>query len=447
MVLTTVDQAIFQATASPSGPVHLNCMFREPLTPEPVNAGELKQESLKPWLSDQKPYTIYTAPEALATNPQTTSVSPFLNELQEAFKEAHQPFITIGALNSQNDIEQVSGLCKVLNVPFYADISSGLRLSSFKNHLAHLDLLLLSDVFSGRFRPDVYLHIGGPMVSKRIQQHMAGMRECKKYLVKNHPYRYDAFHQFTRSIQWSSQPFCEMFTEKINPGIVDSPKWLAELSEMVSQVLKETFSDHCPVDERSLPYLVSGHQTPGQALFLSNSMPIRDMDMFGVTRENRVQTATNRGASGIDGIISSAIGFMHGVKKSTTLVIGDLSFMHDMNAIYHLRNSDLPLILIVINNGGGGIFSFLPISSATDIFNEYFETPHEQDFQSIAGLAGLEYACPISNASFVKVYNQAQHAAKSTLIEIRSQTTANFNAHKELYTKVIQQLQEYDYPD
>src|SRR5690606_32470191 len=106
--------------------------------------------------------------------------------------------------------------------------------------------------------------------------------------------------------------------------------------------------------------LVAGHLPQGHGLFLASSMPVRDMDAFAAPGGGRAPVASNRGASGIDGTISAAAGYARGLGAPVTLVAGDLALLHDLNALALLR--DLPVVVVAINNHGGGIFSFLPIA-------------------------------------------------------------------------------------
>lgn len=439
MVLTTVDQAVFQSINELPGPVHLNCMFREPLQPEEVDLNAPALRHLSKWRESQTPFTSYCKP-----NDTNTSLNGDLNNLTDTLFSAKQPFITIGALRSPEEVMALYELCKQLNAPFYADISSGLRLSAFKNHVAHLDLLLNSEPFAKQFQPDVYVHIGGAMVSKRIQQHISKLDCNEKNLIKSHPYRFDQHHQFTQSFQWPLASFSKYFLSNLNPKLQTGTLDCTKASNAISETL-EDYIQESELDERTLPMLVSKYIQPNQKLFLSNSMPVRDMDMFGLPAERMIHTGTNRGASGIDGIISSALGFMHGHQTSATLIIGDLSFMHDLNAIYQVQASEYPLILIVINNGGGGIFSYLPISSQKDIFETYFETPQVQDFEAIAGLAKIHYKQPKSNQEFAKVYQEAQNCSISTLIEIKTMRKENVAQHQALYAYLIKQLGKHGY--
>ncbi|HHE07794.1 MAG TPA: 2-succinyl-5-enolpyruvyl-6-hydroxy-3-cyclohexene-1-carboxylate synthase, partial [Chlorobaculum parvum] len=180
-------------------------------------------------------------------------------------------------------------------------------------------------------------------------------------------------------------------------------------------------------------HIVSSLLTEKEALFVANSMPARDMDLYAApVAEHPLRVALNRGASGIDGIISTAAGFSAGLGRATTLLIGDISFLHDLNALSLLGNAENPLIAIVLNNHGGGIFSFLPIASETDRLDECFATPQNFSVESAAHTFGLDYARPATNSDFSTLYADALERSTSLIIEITSNRQKNLQLHRSL---------------
>src|SRR5690606_12280516 len=153
--------------------------------------------------------------------------------------------------------------------------------------------------------------------------------------------------------------------------------------------------------------LVSRHIPDGWGLFLSNSMPIRDMDMYAATDGPHIRIGVNRGASGIDGIIASAARFAVGLGAPVTLAIGDLAFLHDVNSLVLAAALPQPLVIVVVNNNGGGIFSFLPIAAHDDVFDTYFGTPQSFSIESAARMARLDYYAPDTNEQFRQAYSRA----------------------------------------
>ena len=156
------------------------------------------------------------------------------------------------------------------------------------------------------------------------------------------------------------------------------------------------------------------------------------MDAFGCTRPRQVAVAANRGASGIDGTIATATGFARGLGRTVTLIVGDLAFLHDLNSLRLVQDLSAPLVIVVLNNDGGGVFSFLPIAGEPDVFERYFATPHGMTFEHAAAMFGLHYAEPSSAGAFVHAYDEARRRRESTLIEVRTRRTDNRELHEAL---------------
>ena len=148
--------------------------------------------------------------------------------------------------------------------------------------------------------------------------------------------------------------------------------------------------------------------------FIGNSMPVRYIDMIGtLDKDINIHTYSNRGASGIDGLISTALGIANSTKERTVLLIGDLSFLHDQNSLLIAKQYHINLTIVIINNNGGGIFSLLPASKSfnKNLFNEYWTTPQDINFKKIAELYNARYQKVIS----VKQLEVAINKSKTTL--------------------------------
>ncbi|MCR4336211.1 MAG: thiamine pyrophosphate-dependent enzyme, partial [Candidatus Omnitrophica bacterium] len=140
----------------------------------------------------------------------------------------------------------------------------------------------------------------------------------------------------------------------------------------------------------------------------------------------------NRGASGIDGTIASAIGFQKGLQAPVTLVIGDLAFLHDLNSLSLLQSVNHPFVIVLVNNNGGGIFSFLPIGQFPQTFEKYFGTPHDLNLAKLVQGFGLSYFSPQSLTDFKKLYQKAITQKVCAVIEVKTDRTKNYQIQKEL---------------
>lgn len=167
-------------------------------------------------------------------------------------------------------------------------------------------------------------------------------------------------------------------------------------------------------------------------------MPIRDADAYGAADGHGPLVAANRGASGIDGNIATAAGYARGLGKPVTAVIGDLAALHDLNSLALLKSLPAPLILVIVNNNGGGIFHFLPIAEHPEHFEPFFGTPHGLAFDAIARAFNLPYYRPETNRDFTETYATALDRAESCIIEVQTVREENLRLHQDLDEKIAQ---------
>jgi len=159
-------------------------------------------------------------------------------------------------------------------------------------------------------------------------------------------------------------------------------------------------------------------------------MPVRDLDTFAVADGAPIPVAANRGASGIDGTVATAAGLARGLERPVTLLIGDLALLHDLNSLALLRG--LPVVVVVLNNDGGAIFSFLPVARHEAFFEPYFGTPQGLSFEHAAAMFGLGYEYPRTVSDFVETYRAARDRSRPTLIEVRTDREQNTELHRRL---------------
>jgi len=149
-------------------------------------------------------------------------------------------------------------------------------------------------------------------------------------------------------------------------------------------------------------------------VFLSASLIFREAEYFVPGLQKTLHVGANRGATGIDGVLSSGIGFGEGLHKPCTVLIGDQALLHDLNALALLAGTSIPIYVIVINNQSGAIFHFFDLGDA----GERLRNPHPWHFRGVAENFHIPYMCPSSLESFVTAYQEAQAQRRSTLFEI-----------------------------
>lgn len=435
-VLTAVDQAVYRCRRSPAGPVHLNCMFREPLAPLPTGQDfHTYLSSVRSWRGGTRPYSTHG-------DPHTRNDSQILKECLARIDTTRHGFLVVGRLESAGEAEAVLKLARALNWPTFPDVTSGLRLGDIRSPLVHYyDLLLVSERFRRLFRPQTILHLGGPITSKRYLRQLETTPPANYILVADHPLRQDPVHRVTLRGELDIAGFCGAITPAVTNKGEDA--WLyafRRASMRVKDLVQEFVDKDSALTEVAVAQLVSRHLREGEVLFLGNSMPIRDMDMFGFAGGAPVRVAANRGASGIDGNIATIAGWANGAGRPVTAILGDLAALHDLNSLALLRTTAAPVVLIVVNNNGGGIFHFLPVAAFQEGFEEVFGTPHGVRFEHAARLFGLAYANPRSKTALVEAFQHARDEGVSTLIEVNTDREENLHVHRALQNEVTSLL-------
>jgi 2-succinyl-5-enolpyruvyl-6-hydroxy-3-cyclohexene-1-carboxylate synthase len=162
-------------------------------------------------------------------------------------------------------------------------------------------------------------------------------------------------------------------------------------------------------------------------------MPIRDMDTFGFWPATRtVRVAANRGASGIDGLVATAMGFAVGLNRPVTALVGDLSLLHDLNSLALVAKQRPAVLVILINNNGGGIFDFLPVARQSTEFERFFTTTHGLRLENAARLFDLDYSSPATMAEFESDYQNMLAAGRPALLEVRTDRQQNRELHRQV---------------
>ncbi len=431
MILTTIDQAVYKSRTAPGGVAHLNFMFREPFVStltETSPPGNLPER----WQNSSTPFTMYSQPIKQPSNNAIGTVAGLI-------RQSKRGILSVGRIETPAEIAAIKQLADRLQWPVFADITSGLRLGSRDGcFIPFFDQLLLCEKFSG-LQPDTIIHIGGKMVSKRWLQFAGRQRDARFVVAANHPDRYDPNNQITHRIDGDIALFCHELTAHL-PADAGQSDWLNAWktgSDIAGQIVDIFVAESlASLSEIITIHLISRHIHSDSGLFLSSSLPIREMDMFAASDGPAVRVAANRGASGIDGTIAAATGFAAGLPAPATLVMGDLAFLHDLNSLTLLTQVAQPVIIVVLNNRGGGIFHFLPIAGEKDVFEKYFATPHNYDFRNAAKLFKLRYLNPKNLGEFVKGYQRWQKSGTRGVIEIFSDREDNVNQHKALQTQI-----------
>jgi 2-succinyl-5-enolpyruvyl-6-hydroxy-3-cyclohexene-1-carboxylate synthase len=299
----------------------------------------------------------------------------------------------------------------------------------------------MSDSFREQHTPTAVLQVGGRFASKRLRHFLRDHAPDPWAVVRPDPSRVDPDHRVTHHVESHVAPFVEALLSRMG-AFPEPSEWRNEWSvadERAAQVVT-VHADEPPLTEPAVATLLSRHVPPNHAVVAASSMPVRDLNRHASTDGPAVPVYANRGASGIDGTVGTAAGVARGHDRPVTLFIGDLALWHDLNSLALLRG--LPVVIVVVNNDGGGIFHFLPIREHEEVFEPYFTTPQGRTFAAAAETFDLAYHRPESPDAFRRTYEQACASDGPVLIEVQTDRGENRRVHEKLEQTVAEAVEE-----
>ena len=341
------------------GPIHFNLPFREPLTPDLEMTENLKSEH-----------------KILPHYQKNIDIQDIKNVLKDK-----KGLIIVGDMQHQA-VDQILTYATIHDLPILADPLSQLRKFNHPNVITTYDLLYRSHL---NIDADFIIRVGKPVISKKLNQWLT-RTNAFQILVQNND-KIDVFPTPPHiSYEISANDF---FRSLVNEPTVNRKDWIERWQSIEAQSRK-AITQHMSqaTDESAFVSTLIQKLTKDDALFVSNSMPIRDVD--NLLFDSEVEVYANRGANGIDGVISTALGMA--VHKRVTLLIGDLAFYHDMNGLLMAKLNDIHINIVILNNDGGGIFSYLPQKTAAEqYFERLFGTPTGLNFEYTAMLYDFSF--------------------------------------------------------
>lgn len=412
---STINQAVALSRSSPSGPVHINCMFREPLFSEPIERRTIAK------------HVSFTHPEL---HPRQESVDAWAKTLA-----TKRQGIIVAASNTADQLEAIFALAETLQWPIFADILAAPR--GYEDHpllITHFDPILK---WKGATAVDAVIQFGDRLVSKTLAQWLAKQNLAFHLHLSDHPERQDPGHLVTHRIFASPSLFVHKLLQ-ILPGQQEnswSTQWKV-WDESCNKTLVEFFDSQMQLTEPGIIHHMASFLGSEWALFLANSMPIRDANQFFSPQTRSGPIFGNRGVSGIDGNIATAAGIAQGCGKPMFALIGDLALLHDLNSLNYLNKTDQPVVICVVNNSGGGIFSFLPIAKRKECFEDCVATAHGISFQTAAQLFSVPYFHPQIPADFSELLSALQNKPRSCLIEITTDRAENVRVHEQILNQL-----------
>jgi len=398
------------ARAGPVGPVHLNVPFREPLVPAP---GEMTACD-EAWLA--------LAPQLRAAVSDTTRVAtdlPALAALAARLDKAQRPLLIAGpGAVAATEAPAVLELAHVARMPILADIASGLRSARVPEGVTVCALadLFLRDEAMAAVAPDFVLRLGGIPTSKTLATWLARHRP-PLVAIQPDARRRDPDGIVSEVLVGPAAATCAALAKYVKRAEPGDGEWTALLQ--TAEAGARALLARAPREAAAV--VAACAALPAKSgLFLSSSMPIRWAEMTVPRLASGVEVHVNRGANGIDGIVSSAIGAAKGSGAPLLLVTGDLAFLHDAGGLRAARELATPLAILLLENGGGGIFSHLPVAQHEDVFEPLFGTPHGCELAAVSRAAGIEHRVAATLAEVTALTGETLGGGGVRVIEWRT---------------------------
>jgi 2-succinyl-5-enolpyruvyl-6-hydroxy-3-cyclohexene-1-carboxylate synthase len=444
------SRAVAEARSGPAGPgpVHLNLAFRDPLLPSAKGP-----TSAVPGRAGGAPWHRAEVSRPLA--PATV-----VAELADA---GPRGVILAGA--GCGEPEAICALSRSLGWPVLADPRSGARVDA-PGMVAGADGILRSREFTERFVPQVVLRLGAPWVSKVVNEWVADLsRSGAPQFVVDPWWRWlDPERGATTVVRADPAALCRAVVGHVGQRDQD-PTWSAgwQAAEAAAQSALTAALEAGPIGSRGSGALDASalaesalaesalaesalarrlyRAVPSEAtLVVSSSMPVRDVEAFAPPRSSPPRVLANRGANGIDGVVSTALGVSLGRGRPTVALVGDLAFLHDCSALVRSPGTDMPCTIVVADNGGGGIFSFLPPASALDpsTFEDLFGTPQASDIAAVAAGFGLPVADVDDVDTAVAAVERGVASGSLSVVRVRLPgREENVDGHRRLNESIV----------
>ena len=413
-------RAFWTAAGGRPGPVHLNFPLREPLDPA---VAEMDASDWAGRASGQPWTRLREHPPA----PDANDVQRLAARMAEAPRGA----IVCGPISGEV-AEPVARLAEQSGWPVLAEPASGVRCGEHdRSHVvAGYDVLLRCESFVRSHAPDLVLRLGDTPTSKPLRAWLAA---APQVVLDPH----GAWHEPTRmaELMLHAEPAsaCDALATALEMRAGPSPgPWLEEWRHADALVAPALAQAPEPSEPRAYVAAAPALEA-GTLVWTASSMPVRDVEAFWPAGPRRTRFLANRGANGIDGTIASAAGAARATGVPALVLIGELALLHDIGGLLAARRAGVALTVLCVDNGGGGIFDFLPVAGSADraAYEEHVATPSGLDLETLSALAAMAYR-PVSTDEEIR----AAVAAGPGLVHVRTDRAANVGVHRDIAAHV-----------
>ncbi|MBW4435930.1 MAG: 2-succinyl-5-enolpyruvyl-6-hydroxy-3-cyclohexene-1-carboxylic-acid synthase [Pleurocapsa minor GSE-CHR-MK-17-07R] len=427
---TLAARSVALSTGLTRGPVHLNFPFRKPLEPTAVEADLHEDDTGRP---DMLPFTQIVPPEL---HPDFVA----LDWLEAELVAAERPVIVCGPRCERDEFPlAVKALALRIGAPVLADALSGVRFSVDRHGVIISTYETILNAASVP-PPDFILQFGGPVTSQALDEYLSSANATRVNVQREGRWQ-DPHHQSDLLIIAEAARLCDYMQT-----IQRDDAWLKQWQQAehdVSRLLDETLQTHWfdGAVARNISHLLPY----GAPLVLASSLSVRHFDQFSLRDGTHLTVYANRGASGIDGTLSTAAGVGKASEERVTLLAGDLAAIHDLNGLMAFGRTHTACTLVVVNNDGGGIFQRLPIAQFDPPYHELFVTPHGLNFAGAAQMFGFRYALANDAATFEQMFKDSHASDQNWLIEVPTDIVQDLAARQAVMQVVETGIMQREY--
>ncbi len=435
-------RAVAAAMGAPAGPVHVNVPFDKPLEPvredAAVSSFGQTHELAAGGRPDGEPFVRVGARKARADAAEVAM-------LAELIQESPRTLVVAGPTCDAD----VSGpaalaLARAARCPVLADPLSGARFGDAGGALVVgvYDLYLRDAAVRKRLEPSLVVRVGSSPTSASLQSYLMEHADVRHVVVDGGGRWKDHGATATDYVQADAADTLRKVAAVLGGGDGATSEW-TDLWRRAEAAARSTLSVSAGDEphEGSVLAAVAGAVPHGGTLFVSSSMPVRDLDGFAPPREVPMRVLSNRGASGIDGVVSTAFGVASTVAAPVACVVGDVAFFHDRNGLLWAREPDAPVVFVLIDNDGGGIFHMLPVREHEPHFTPYFATPHGMDFRHTAALHDIVFE-DVAVGEIGAALAQALEEGTTRVLRVRTGRAANQRRHAEVAASVAAKVRQ-----
>ncbi|EBF5169769.1 2-succinyl-5-enolpyruvyl-6-hydroxy-3-cyclohexene-1-carboxylic-acid synthase [Listeria monocytogenes] len=426
------SRAVDIAMKTPRGPVHLNFPLREPLVPilepSPFTATGRKHHHVH----------IYYTHEVL----DDSSIQKMVTECT-----GKKGVFVVGSIDKKELEQPMVDLAKKLGWPILADPLSGLRSYGALDEVVidQYDAFLKEAEILDNLTPEVVIRFGSMPVSKPLKNWLESLSDIRFYVVDPGAAWKDPIKAVTDMIHCDERFLLDIMLQNM-PDDAKDVAWLSRwtsYNKIAREIVLAEMANTTTLEEGKIVAELRRLLPDKAGLFIGNSMPIRDVDTYFSQIDKKIKMLANRGANGIDGVVSSALGASV-VFQPMFLLIGDLSFYHDMNGLLMAKKYKMNLTIVIVNNDGGGIFSFLPQANEPKYFESLFGTSTELDFRFAAAFYDADYHEAKSVDELEEAIDKASYHKGLDIIEVKTNRHENKANHQVLWAKIAAALKALD---